>query len=237
MLAHHPDASGLTNTGVYEDEGQHIQDVYAAANRYGGPGNFAFAPEMHLVEADAGTPAERAAKADRLVGCWAPHWDLSKKVLVEKSPPNVLKARYLQSLFPGAGFIMVTRHPIAVAEATVRWSRTSRFSLVAHWVKATEIMTDDLPFVDKAITLRYEDVVAAPQDEYAATLKWLGLEDDTTDETVNTGINEKYFQHWSTGGPIARRSARRATETFAQRVERLGYSMLPPYEDSQTGRD
>jgi hypothetical protein len=43
-LADHPQVSGFRGTGVPEDEGQHLQDVYAAAAAFGGPGGFAFDP-------------------------------------------------------------------------------------------------------------------------------------------------------------------------------------------------
>ena len=40
-LSAHPDISGFSNTGVPEDEGQHLQDVYPPAYVLGGPGRFA----------------------------------------------------------------------------------------------------------------------------------------------------------------------------------------------------
>ena len=39
---------------------------------------------------------------------------MSEPVLVEKSPPNLVRTRFLQALFPDARQIVVTRHPIAV---------------------------------------------------------------------------------------------------------------------------
>ncbi|MGH9170236.1 MAG: sulfotransferase family protein [Acidimicrobiales bacterium] len=235
MLAGHPDASGLTGTGAYEDEGQHLQDVYPAANKYGGPGHFALAPEMHLVESDAGSPPDREAKALRLLSGWVPHWDMDKQILVEKSPPNLVKARYLQSLFPGAAFLMVTRHPIAVSEATAHWSKTDRYQLTRHWLHAHEIMRDDTCKLDCAVTVRYEDVVAAPQHEYAKVLEWLGLLSHDTGEPVRAGVNEKYFASWQAGGPWKRRAARRATAEYAERVASFGYSLHPPYSQLVDG--
>jgi hypothetical protein len=231
MLSGHPAASGLTHTGAIENEGQLIQDVYSPASRHGGPGNFAFAPAMHLVEQDAGDAADRRAKARRLLECWSPYWDLGKKVLVEKSPPNLTKTLYLQALFPGAHFVLVTRHPIAVSLATAKWSRTSRYSLVAHWVKAHEIMHRDASRLERVLTVRYEDVVADPQAAYAGILEFLGLEQDTTDEPIRTGVNEKYFEQWQSGGFLDRRSGLKAAAAFGDRVRRLGYSLAPPYTD------
>src|SRR5215471_2962371 len=52
LLAAHPEMSGFSGTGVPADEGQHLQSVYPAAKKYGGPGRFGFAAESHLTESD-----------------------------------------------------------------------------------------------------------------------------------------------------------------------------------------
>jgi hypothetical protein len=226
MLASHPAASGLTGTNVPEDEGQHVQSVYDSARMHGGPGEFAFDPEMHLTEK---TPSAVPASATALMAAWGPYWDLSKRVLVEKSPPNIIKSRYLQALFPHAHFVMIMRHPISVAGATAKWSKTNRHSLVAHWLAAHEIMASDLPYLERVLTLRYEDVVADPAGEFGRVLGFLGLPAASTSEPVRTGVNEKYYAAWEAGRPWAKRSGRHAVTDFGSRVERFGYSLTPPY--------
>src|SRR3954453_21745732 len=103
-LAAHPEVSGFSGTGVTEDEGQHLQDVYPADNSWGGPGRFARRPGAHMTESSSLTTPE---SADRLWKLWEPHWDLEKRVLVEKSPPNLLMTRFLQALFPDALFLII----------------------------------------------------------------------------------------------------------------------------------
>ena len=41
VLGAHPEISGLSGTGVSEDEGQHLQDVYPRIRAHGGMGRFA----------------------------------------------------------------------------------------------------------------------------------------------------------------------------------------------------
>jgi len=98
LLAAHPEMSGFSGTGVPADEGQHLQSVYPAAKKYGGPGRFGFAPESHLTE---GSPLVSEASARKLFEEWSAHWDLSRPLLLEKSPPNLLKTRFLQALLFG----------------------------------------------------------------------------------------------------------------------------------------
>ncbi len=78
VLAEHPQVSGFgvaRPTGVTEDEGQHLQDVYPAARTHGGAGRFALRPEAHLTET---SPLVSAASASRLYEQWAPYWDRTR---------------------------------------------------------------------------------------------------------------------------------------------------------------
>jgi hypothetical protein len=49
-LRRHPQISGFENTGVAEDEGQHLQTVLPRGGAYGGPGRFGRHPEAHITE-------------------------------------------------------------------------------------------------------------------------------------------------------------------------------------------
>ena len=142
MLGEHPQVSGLQDTGVWEDEGQHLQDVYPTAKKLGGPGRFAFHPQAHL---DARSPLIDHDARARLLAAWEPFWDLDRRVLVEKSPPNLVRMRFLQAVFPQARFVAVLRHPLAVSYATQKWSRTPLATLLRHWVVAHERFMADVP--------------------------------------------------------------------------------------------
>lgn len=96
ILADHPDVSGFSGTGAPEDEGQHLQAVYLPARRHGGPGRFARSQGAHLTAVPRETGHHLGTQ---LLNEWAPYWDLSKRYLVEKSPPNLIMGRYLESIF------------------------------------------------------------------------------------------------------------------------------------------
>src|SRR5438105_15342862 len=83
-LAAHPEISGLSNTGVPQDEGQHLQTVFPTAKQLGGFGGLGFNPPARLTGA-SGLATEESRR--RLFDAWSPYWDLSKPVLLEKSPP------------------------------------------------------------------------------------------------------------------------------------------------------
>ena len=46
----HPDISGFTDTGVPEDEGQHLQTLFPVGMAFGGPGRFGFDPRAYMDE-------------------------------------------------------------------------------------------------------------------------------------------------------------------------------------------
>ena len=61
---------------------------------------FGFAQAMHLTEA---SPLMTEDNRHRLWREWSKHWDLDRSYLVEKSPPNLIKGRFLQAMFPRSG--------------------------------------------------------------------------------------------------------------------------------------
>ncbi|MGH9064284.1 MAG: sulfotransferase family protein [Acidimicrobiales bacterium] len=218
LLASSPDVSGFAGTGAPSDEGQYLQDVYPTANVYGGPGRFGYQPDMHQTE---GSVLATRASRDVLWAQWSRHWDLSRPVLVEKSPPDLLKARLLQALFPEARFVFVVRHPLPTAIATQRWCHRSLLRLVDHWAHCHLLMQGDLPHLRRRLVVRYEDLTSDPCSTLLAVRSFVGLGDgvgaalagggdsgggdsgaggsggaDGERPVIRGDLNEEYFSRW-----------------------------------------
>lgn len=227
-LAAHPEASGLTNTGVSEDEGQHLQSVYPAAARYGGPGRFGFAPEMHLTEQ---SPLITEANRQQLLADWSRYWDRERPILIEKSPPNMLKTRFLQALFPDARFILVLRHPVATTFATRQMSGHKQIgTLIRHWLVCNELMLRDISHLQHVTLLRYEDLVAEGDNELMRLHSFMGIAPEPYGLEPKSGLNDKYFSRWNhfkdSIGPRMYREL--IVRRFEARVNRFGYSLMQP---------
>jgi hypothetical protein len=241
-LSDHPDVSGFHDTGVWEDEGQHLQTVYPTAAVLGGPGTFGFDPRAYM---DETSPLVSPVNASRILSEWAAHWDTSRRLLVEKSPPNVVRTRFLQALFPGCRFIIVLRHPVAVGYATQKW--TTRMPalrrlgladrrmpkvwigrLIEHWLRCHEQFERDRPRLDAVHVLRYEDFVARPEEHLGELHAFLGLKPAPLVREVRGGANDAYVERWlgRCGSPLTRPYARRVTRSFEERVNRFGYSLV-----------
>ncbi len=234
-LAGHPEVSGLTDTGVSENEGQHLQDVYPRIRAYGGMGRFANAPAAHLTEESDLVSPESAA---RLLAAWEPYWDLDRRILLEKSPSNLVMGRFLQALFPGAPLVVVVRHPVVVALALEKWvprlvSRNGRVhtslpGLVEHWVRAHTILQDDAPHLDRLLVLRYEDLVAHPRAGLAAVADLIGLDGTIPADTLRAGRTDRYVERWEAmrrGSPWERRRRRVIEERLGPAIAEFGYDV------------
>lgn len=218
LLAEHPLVTGFANTGVPADEGQHLQSVYPTARTYGGPGRFAFAAAAHLTES---SNLVSPANAERLLAEWTPHWDVERPVLLEKSPPNLIRGRFLQALFPGASFLVVVRHPVAVSFATQKWSNTSLSSLLRHWLAAHETWERDRAHLRHVRVLAYEDLIRRTDECLAGVYRFLGLEPAPRSIDVRADGNDAYFARWR-----AMRLRRAVLSSrFEGAVEGFGYSL------------
>lgn len=201
-LSRHPEISGLDGTGVKEDEGQHLQPVYPKAKVYGGSGRFALDPRSHLTEE---SPLVTQDAAKRMRAAWDPYWDLSRPVLVEKSPPNMVMGRYLQRVFPGSALIVVVRNPVVVALSNKKWRKlltrdlrrySTLSSMVSNWVAAHQTLRADAPFLEHLHVLCYEDLVASPVTELARIQRFLGLDTPIPADSIAADRSDSYVQWW-----------------------------------------
>lgn len=203
ILGSSPNASGLTGTGAAMNEGQHIQDTYVGS--LGNTSQWSFHPRAHLTEKDAKSTPDAGA---RLWQSWSPYWDLERAVLVEKSPPNLTKMRYLQEVFPRSRFIVVTRHPVVQALAVRKWATHTRgrFTygfprLIEHWVHAHDVFAEDALHIENLLVLRYEHLMREPAQQLGRAAQFLDVElDGSIVDALDAGRSNRYAELWRTGG-------------------------------------
>jgi Sulfotransferase family len=234
LLGSSPGVRALTGTGVPEDEGQHLQQVYPTAAQHGGPGLFAFDPGCHLTEHSGLATADNARS---LLDAWLPFWHLRATdhlgwgpdavAVLEKSPPNLVRTRLLQALFPRARFIALLRHPAVVTASTAAWRPDlSPATMLRHWLHGHDRFRRDAKKLSHVRVLRYEDLLAgaaATVGDLAAALKFDGRVDVTL---LQAGHNERRFADWFAMSPAVRGSDRRQIE---RGIRRYGYSLEQPY--------
>jgi hypothetical protein len=211
--------TGLHHTGVLEDEGRYLQDVYPTEGDCGGPGRFGFDPRAHLTET---SPLLTPANALKLRQSWERYWDQSKRIRVEKTPANLLMTRFLQAAFPNAWFVVIRRHPVPVSIAIQKWkvSVTPLHNLFEHWLHCHQLFEEDKTYLKHVYELTYEDYIQNPdkchheiaafigtrvpeppkKDAFRTVAQWRNPEGlrvpESSMEPLTGSHNEKYFNRW-----------------------------------------
>lgn len=112
----------------------------------------------------------------------------------EKTPDNILVFFTLHELFPKAKFIHVIRNPLDVVASYLRVGARSNKDpqqfphfysarhAAAHWVKTVNSLWgrkdkfNEIPFQQRYLELRYEDIVENTKETVSSLCMWLGVE-------------------------------------------------------------
>lgn len=217
----HSCVTGIAGSVAPEDEGQHLQHLLPSDRAFNGVGNFAFDEAAHL---DETADLDRDEVRRHLARHWGPYLDCSKAFYVEKSPINLIRTRFLKTVFPRARFVVIVRHPIPTALATAKMKRQSILKSLLHWSVAHRIFIKDLSYLKEVIVIRYEDLVADPALEMKKIWGHVGLDPITIDEMI-VDRNHFYFQRWENEN---RGYQMHGFEDFAL-LDRWGYLMTRPF--------
>ncbi|KAF0676009.1 sulfotransferase family protein [Profundibacterium mesophilum] len=211
LLARHPSISGIEGAPVPENEGVYLQGAIPHTARHGIPCHFATDPAQHLIE---GCVHDRLETRIRLEADWAPWFEPDAPWRVEKSPVNLTRMRLYQQLFPLSQFVVVLRHPQAVAAAMAKWTGRPVHELVAHWIEAHDRLLSDLPHLHAVMVMRYEDLAADPAGCAARLHAFLDL--PASGAVMEEDIRDGNLDYASAAKPMEAEMARA--------VSRWGYS-------------
>lgn len=163
LLGEHPDISALPT------EGHFITDQFIKDYAIGLPRMWAKREELfRMTEKDVGPDPVRIKKE------WGMRLDTRKPVLLEKSPPNTPRTRWLQEHFNNAYFIAIVRNGYAVAEGIARKGDPKHIATgwpvedgALQWLRSNEVLIEDQPFLKNILWISYEDLT----DETTTTLR------------------------------------------------------------------
>lgn len=112
---------------------------------------------FHWTEEDDPEPSFQA-KFD-----WAPYYPLRPGYLLEKSPTNTLRSRWLQRNFQPARFLAIVRHPYATCEGIRRRGGKEIEAAARHWEASMRTLFDDMEHLERCHWFRYEDLTGDPE--------------------------------------------------------------------------
>lgn len=183
-----PGAGGITGSAAPENEGVYLQGAIAHTAQSGRPMHFATNPAEHLTEAH---PLNTLETKERLESDWSVWFAPDLRWRVEKSPVNLTRMRLMQQLFPMSQFIVVLRHPEAVAASVASWVDAPAQKLIDHWIAAQAQLLGDLPYLHAAMVLRYEDIVADAPRSLRQIARFLDSPEAALPEGIADG-NQSY---------------------------------------------
>lgn len=182
LLERHPQIRGLSK------EGQFLSLALPRPEDEGHGRLWALQPELYRwTEADDPSPTLRC-KYD-----WSWHYDRRPGILLEKSPPNLLRMRWLQENFAPARFLVIIRNPYAVCEGICRRRPDCTIEQAARqWVAAHEIMFEDLPKITNVLRVSYEQICDQPLATLESIRTFLELKQPFERSTLEEGFK---FRH------------------------------------------
>lgn len=171
LLGSHPSVSALPT------EGQFITDQFVKDYAIGLPRMWTKREEIfRMTEDDVGPDPIRIKKE------WGLRLDRSKAVLLEKSPPNAARTRWLQYHFENAFFIALVRNGYAVTEGIARKASPKHlrngWSIAdcAHqWRRSNEILLEDARHLRHCMWVKYEDLTEDTSKTLMAITDFLGI--------------------------------------------------------------
>ena len=173
VLSSHHSISGLPT------EGQYLTDEIAADHELGLSRMWVRREDLYrLTEADDGPNVTRIKKE------WGMRLDLSKSILLEKSPPNSARTRWLQKHFENSHFIAIIRNGYAVTEGICRKAQPIHLAdgwpiemSAYQWKRCNEVLEKDSKFLKHFMWVKYEDFTENPKGVLTDIVKYLGLKD------------------------------------------------------------
>jgi hypothetical protein len=128
---------------------------------------------------------------------WEQVWDMAKPILVEKSPPHIIRAFEIEKIFCPAYFIALIRDPYAFCEgARVRESWDIR-TCAEFWVRCANSQRQNIQGLKHIIHFKYEEFADHPSRVKSRILSFLPeLQDIDTQRAFDTrSVRGRGLQH------------------------------------------
>jgi len=95
---------------------------------------------------------------------WQLYWDKTKPILLEKSPPNLIRALEIEEHFENAFFLISIRNPYAFCEGVIRRKVHDPITAAKFWLKCAVKQRQNHSELSQSFLITYEDLVDHPSD-------------------------------------------------------------------------
>ncbi|GIK39964.1 MAG: hypothetical protein BroJett011_37970 [Chloroflexota bacterium] len=166
LLASCPEVGSMPNEGhVYTD--QLLIPKSVGLYRL-----WAIKPELFYLDENS----QSHIKVNKLKRQWGARYNNpNRPILLEKSPPNTARMRWLQQHFENAHFIGIVRNGYAVAAGIKQKAGCSIEAAARQWAHSNEIMLHDFNFLQHKLLVRYETLTESAEEVFQQMLDFIGL--------------------------------------------------------------
>ena len=189
LIGQHPEVAAIVQSPAPENEGCYLQGAIPHTAMHGIPGHYAADRRQHHVE---GSRHDTLAVQQRIAADWDSWFEPGGQWRIEKSPVNLTRMRLYQQLFPMAQFVIVLRHPEAMAAALAKWTDQPAAELIEYALAAYELALEDARYLHAVLFVRYEDLAADMAQLMAKADMFLSLDEHQRSATVHNR-NKEYL--------------------------------------------
>ncbi|MDY6781435.1 MAG: sulfotransferase [Cyanobacteriota bacterium] len=94
---------------------------------------------------------------------WNKYWDPSKPLLLEKSPPNIIRTREIIEHFSPIYFLLMVRNPYAHCESLMRRNKVNAEEAAEFTLRCMRQQAENVANLDVSLAFTYEALVQNPK--------------------------------------------------------------------------
>ena len=94
---------------------------------------------------------------------WLKYWDLTRPILLDKSPPNIIRAKSISQTFKSSFFIIFYRNPYAHCESLMRRENYTPKSAAKFALKCLTFQMHNVEDLKNSIQISYELLSEKPE--------------------------------------------------------------------------
>ncbi len=106
-------------------------------------------------------------------GEWDKVWDYNKPILLEKSPPNLVRAFEIEKVFQPSYFIALNRDPYAFCEGWSRRIKQPPQNAIQFWIKCAKYQIENIQGLKNITCLTYEHFANNPAETTQQLLEFI----------------------------------------------------------------
>ena len=126
------------------------------------PSEGQFLPEVRTVMRHNPWDSATRLRWPRIKEVWDSYWDYNKPLLIEKSPPHIIRTDQIRRHFSPIHFLLMVRNPYAHCEGLMRrnaWSPETAAEFAVRCLRQQAKNADRLP---AALAFKYEELAGNP---------------------------------------------------------------------------